>query len=80
MIAAVAVVLVLTVFKTDKKLSHTAVERFITSKLGATGVQCNGGKDFTMKKNGDTFTCSAAGGKSFTVTIQNKDKGNYQVR
>jgi hypothetical protein len=68
------------VLKGDKKLSHTAVENFISSKLGASSVNCNGGKDFTMKHDGDTFTCSASGGKSFTVTIENKDKGNYVVR
>ncbi len=61
-----------------KKLSHTAVERYITNTLSATNVKCNGGKDFTLKKAGDTFTCSAAEGKTFTVTITNKD-GHYTV-
>jgi hypothetical protein len=66
----------------EKKLSHTAVEKFITSdpRLGGTNVKCNGGNDFTMNKNGDSFTCTADGGKSYTVTIENKDNGKYEVR
>jgi hypothetical protein len=79
-VAAVAVVLLLVLTKGDKKLSHTAVETYITNQLGASDVQCNGGKDYTMKHNGDSFTCSAAGGKSFKVTIANKKDGSYLVQ
>jgi hypothetical protein len=63
-----------------KKLSHTAVEKYITQNLGASNVECNGGKDFTMKNNGDTFTCSADGGQTFTVTIEDKNDGHYLVQ
>ncbi|HKC28208.1 MAG TPA: hypothetical protein VKB75_09370, partial [Jatrophihabitans sp.] len=61
-------------------LSHTAVENYIASHLNASQVQCNGGNDFTMKHSGDTFTCTAAGGKSFKVTIENKKNGSYLVQ
>jgi hypothetical protein len=64
----------------DKKLSHTAVQNYIEKTLGASNVQCNGGKDFTMKNNGDSFTCTAAGGKTYKVTIENKDDGKYLVQ
>jgi hypothetical protein len=66
-----------------KKLSHSAVENFIqgSSKLNKpTNVSCNGGKDIDLKKNGATFTCSAAGGRTFTVTITDKNDGHYTVR
>ncbi|MDQ2797854.1 MAG: hypothetical protein M3Y06_11980, partial [Actinomycetota bacterium] len=63
----------------NKKLSHTAVEKYITNTLKASGVKCNGGSDFEMKKNGDTFTCTASGGTSFTVTIKDKSNGKYVV-
>jgi hypothetical protein len=63
-----------------KKLSHTAVEKYITNNLNASNVQCNGGSDFTMKENGATFRCTAAGGKTFTVEIQDKNDGKYLVR
>jgi hypothetical protein len=63
-----------------KKLSHTAVENYIANKLHASGVQCNGGKDFEMKHDGDTFTCTAQDGKTFTVTVENKDNGDYLVQ
>jgi hypothetical protein len=43
-------------------------------------VSCNGGKDFAMKNNGDSFTCTASGGKTYTVTITNKSDGHYSVR
>ena len=81
-VLAVAAVLIFLVFKpfADKKLSHTAVEKFITSRLGATNVKCNNGQDFDMKHNGDSFKCTAAGGKSYTVTIKNKDNGRYEVQ
>lgn len=62
------------------KLSHTAVEKYITERLGATNVSCNGGKDFPMKRDGATFTCTAAGGKTFTVTIKDKSNGAYVVQ
>ena len=80
-VVAAAVVVALLVVKGDKKLSHTAVENYIqdTKHLG-TNVKCNNGKDFTMKKNGDSFTCTADGGKSFTVTIKDKSNGSYVVQ
>jgi hypothetical protein len=64
-----------------KKLSHTAVENFIRNDphLGGSDVTCNQGKDFTLKTNGAQFTCTAAGGKTYTVTIQNKNNGTYVV-
>jgi hypothetical protein len=62
-----------------KKLSHTAVEQYIVDNLGATNVKCNGGSDFTMKHDNDSFTCTAAGGKTYTVTIKDKSDGNYVV-
>src|SRR3954465_13641775 len=79
-VAAAAVVVVLLVMKGDKKLSHTAVETYITNQLGASNVVCNGGNDFSMTSNGDSFTCTAAGGKTYQVTIVNKDPGSYLVR
>ncbi|MGI8680102.1 MAG: DUF4333 domain-containing protein [Jatrophihabitans sp.] len=80
-VLAVAAVLVFVVFQPfgNKKLSHTAVEKYITSNLKATNVKCNGGNDFEMKKNGDSFTCTSSGGGTFTVTIKNKDDGRYVV-
>ena len=62
-----------------KKLSHTAVENYIEHTLGASNVVCNGGSNFTMKHDNDSFSCSAANGQKFTVTIQNKDNGTYVV-
>jgi hypothetical protein len=41
---------------------------------------CNGGVDFPMIANGASFTCIAAGGKTFTVTIESKDTGSYLVQ
>ncbi|MDT4947911.1 MAG: hypothetical protein QOJ37_506, partial [Pseudonocardiales bacterium] len=81
-VAAVAAALFLLVFNQNKKLSHTAVESYIKSQNpGASNVTCNGGKDFEMKKNGDAFTCTSSGSpSSFTVTIKNKDTGNYVVQ
>jgi hypothetical protein len=73
-------VLVFLYLNRETRLSHTAVQNYIEQHLGATGVVCNGGKDFTMKSNGQTFTCTAAGGKTYTVTIENKDNGTYQVQ
>jgi hypothetical protein len=81
-VVAVLVFVVIKPFGGDKKLSHTAVEKFISGnkELGSpSGVTCNGGSDFTMKKNGDTFTCTASGGKTFTVTIKDKGDGKYTV-
>jgi hypothetical protein len=60
-----------------KKLSHTAVEKYIASNFSASGVKCNGGKDFKIKA-GDTFTCTADQNSTFTVKVTNKD-GGYQV-
>ena len=60
-----------------KKLSHSAVEQYIATNFSATGVKCNGGKDYKIKA-GDTFTCSADQNASFTVRLTNKD-GGYQV-
>jgi hypothetical protein len=42
-------------------------------------VKCNGGSDFTMKKSGQTFQCTADQNRAFTVTITNTD-GHYQVQ
>jgi hypothetical protein len=39
----------------------------------------DGGVDFPMIANGESFTCIAAGGKTFTVTIDSKDTGSYLV-
>jgi hypothetical protein len=60
-----------------KKLSHSAVEKYITSNFSATGVNCNGGKDFKIK-SGDTFTCTADQNSTFIVKLTNND-GGYQV-
>jgi hypothetical protein len=65
---------------TAKNLSHTAVEIYIANDLGASNVQCNHGEDFPMKHNGDSFTCTAAGGKSFKVTIESTEDGSYLVQ
>jgi hypothetical protein len=61
-----------------KKLSHSAVEKYIAQQYSATNVSCNGGKNFTLK-TGKTFGCSAAGGKSFNVTIKSTG-GDYEVQ
>ena len=61
-----------------KSLSHTAVEDYISKQYTATNVSCNDGKNFKMK-NSATFTCSAAGNQTFTVTITDKSNGSYQV-
>jgi len=66
-------------FDVPKKLSHTAVEQFITSRLNATNVVCNGGRDFALKADGAKFTCTAAGGKRFTITITDAESGHYVV-
>lgn len=65
-----------------KKLSHTAVEGYIEQQFNVTNVDCNYGMDFTMERNGETFTCSAASPTTtiFTVTVKDKDKGDYQVQ
>ena len=66
------------VLKPKPALSHSAVETFITSQYTATNVVCNGGKNITIKK-GTSFTCTADGGKSFTVVMLDA-KGAYQTR
>jgi uncharacterized protein DUF4333 len=57
-----------------KVLDHTAVEQQI-EKAGYTNVVCNDGKNPTVKK-GATFTCTADGGRTVTVTITSSD-GHY---
>jgi hypothetical protein len=57
-----------------KVLDHTAVEQQI-EKGGYTNVVCNNGKNPTVKK-GATFTCTADGGKTVTVTITSSS-GDY---
>ncbi len=64
----------------NKRLSHSAVEKYITSQFNASDVTCNGGSDFEMKKDGATFTCAANGNQTYTVTINNKDNGAYTVQ
>ena len=81
MLIAVAAVLLFLVVKPSwlvkKDLKHTAVEGYITQQFAVTGVNCNNGSNIEVKK-GKTFTCTASGGKSFTVTMTNDD-GGYQV-
>jgi Domain of unknown function (DUF4333) len=57
-----------------KVLDHSAVEQQI-EKGGFTNVVCNNGKNPTVKK-GATFTCTADGGKTVTVTITSSS-GDY---
>src|SRR6266702_2122551 len=57
-----------------KVLDHTAVENTVRQG-GYTNVNCNDGKNPTVKK-GATFTCTADGGKKVTVTITDS-KGDY---
>jgi len=57
-----------------KVLDHAAVEQQI-EKAGYTNVVCNNGKNPTVKK-GATFTCTADGGRTVTVTITSSD-GDY---
>ena len=66
------------VLKPKPSLSHSAVETFITSQYTATNVVCNGGKNITIKK-GESFTCTADGGKSFTVVMLDA-KGAYRTQ
>jgi hypothetical protein len=33
-----------------------------------------------MNSDGATFTCSSSSGQTFTVTITNKNNGDYTVR
>lgn len=61
-------------------LSHTAVENYIESALHVSAVVCNNGHDFPMTADGATFTCRGADGAAYTVTITDKDRGNYSVR
>jgi Domain of unknown function (DUF4333) len=59
------------------KLSHSAVEKTIESQSTDTSksfrvitdVNCNGGKDITVKKDA-SFTCTAAGNVRITVVIR----------
>jgi hypothetical protein len=60
------------------KLSHTAVESYIEQNLGAAGVVCNDGHDIPIRQ-GETFSCTAAGGAAFTVTITRRDGAHYTV-
>jgi hypothetical protein len=60
-----------------KKLSHTAVEKYIARSFTASEVKCNDGKNFKIKKNA-SFICTAAQGESFTVKLTNGD-GRYEV-
>ena len=65
------------------KLSHHAVEQFIehSPPLSAPrGVICNQGRDFLLTVPGASFTCSAPGGRVFTVTITDPDRATYIVR
>jgi hypothetical protein len=78
LVAAAAVVFFVFFFNQDKKLSHTAVEHFIKSTFNESSVTCNGGKNFTMKHNGDSFDCTA-GAKTYHVTITDKNNGDYNV-
>ena len=63
------------------KLSHSAVEKTIetqstdTSKSfrTITDVNCNNGKDITVKKNA-SFTCTAAGNVRITVVIKSSSR------
>ena len=66
-------------FVVTTKLSHTAVENYIAMQLGADDVVCNGGRDITISQ-GRTFTCTAAGGAAYTVTITRSDGAHYTVR
>lgn len=64
-----------------KKLSHTAVEQYIERQFSVAGVDCNFGEDFTMERDGETFTCSSDDfTRDFTVTVTNKETGAYVVR
>ena len=63
-----------------KSLSHEAVESYIDSHFGTTGVMCNDGANFPMTSNGATFPCAAQTGSAFTVTVTNKSTGDYTVR
>ena len=58
-------------------LKHSAVEAYIAKQFNASSVDCNNGKDFKIEK-GKSFTCTASGGKTFTVTLLD-DNGKYQV-
>ncbi len=78
LIAVVVIFVVLVAVNGKKQLSHTAVEGYVAQQYNAQSVSCNGGKNFTLKTNA-TFTCTASGGQSFTVTIKNKKDGSYQV-
>lgn len=60
-----------------KSLSHSAVERYITTQFSASNVTCNGGSNITITK-GKTFTCTGANGATFTVKLTD-GSGGYQV-
>jgi hypothetical protein len=61
----------------SKNLSHTAVESYISSSYGTSGVRCNNGKNFAVKKGG-SFVCTAGDNAQFTVTLLD-GSGAYQV-
>jgi len=64
-----------------RELSHTAVEKYIEGHVNnAKDVSCNGGKNFKLKDDGDTFSCTAAGGQTFTVTIKDAGNAKYVVQ
>ena len=77
----IALVLVFVVFKPfgDKKLSHTAVEKYVASTFSQRGVTCNDGKDVTVKK-GATFTCMTSDKTDYKVTITDTGKATYTVQ
>ena len=78
-VLVVAAGLVYYLFFRSKDLSHTAVEKAIAKQYKTSGVTCNGGKNFTLDKKGDTFGCTDSDGKKFTVTITDADNGTYKV-
>ena len=63
-----------------KELSHTAVERYIQDNLGASDVSCNDNFDMPLDRDGETYECLGSGDRTFTVTITDASKGNYEVR
>ena len=63
-----------------KSLSHVAVERYIGDQFDLDGVVCNDGANFPMTSDGATFGCTSAAGKTFTVTVTDKQTGDYSVR
>jgi hypothetical protein len=77
----VAAVLVFVVFRKQifgLNLRHTAVEQWIETNKGASDVVCNGGNNIKVE-NGKRFTCTAAGGQTYVVTMTSDD-GDYTVQ